>query len=79
MTFLIEKNPNYTVADGKLMQRALEIAAKKLDIACKDHPERKTLTRFVRAAFIIGNRDAEAIANFAVEAVLTRRKNTLKG
>lgn len=75
MTFLDEGNPNYTKSDGELMQRALDAAAARLGIYDEDNPERTTLTRFVRAAFIIGNRDVDAIADFAVDAVLTRRKN----
>lgn len=60
------------------MQQALDMAAVKLGITDKDNPERNTLARFVRAAFIIGNRDVEAIANFTVDAVLIRRRNTLR-
>lgn len=74
MTFLDTDNPNYSTADGELMQQALDEAASTLKIADDNDPERKTLERFVRAAFIIGNRDAEAIARFAVNAVLIRRK-----
>ena len=75
LTFLDEGNPNYTKSDGELMQRALDVAAAKLGITDENNPERNTLARFVRAAFIIGNRDVEAIANFTVDAVLIRRKN----
>ena len=78
MTFLDTDNPNYSTADGELMQQALDGAARTLNIEDDNDPERKILERFVRAAFIIGNRDAEAIARFAVNAVLVRRK-TAKG
>ncbi|UXN60484.1 hypothetical protein N8E88_29005 [Phyllobacterium zundukense] len=40
--------------------------------------EINTLARFVRAAFIIGNRDMESMARFAVKAVLIRRKSRAK-
>ncbi|MHC1549371.1 hypothetical protein [Phyllobacterium sp. K27] len=76
MSFLKESNPNYTKSDGELMQRALDIATAKLGITDETKHERTSLIRFVRAAFIIGNRDAEAIANFAVDAILIRRKNS---
>lgn len=74
MTFLDSDNPNYSKADGALMQQALDEAARTLKIEDDNDPERKILARFVRAAFIIGNRDADAIARFAVDAVLVRRK-----
>lgn len=57
------------------MQQALDAAAARLGISDEDDPECNTLARFVRAAFIIGNRDVDAIADFAVDAVLIRRKN----
>ncbi|QND52647.1 hypothetical protein HB779_12575 [Phyllobacterium sp. 628] len=56
------------------MQQALDEAAKKLKINNESDPERKVLARFIRAAFIIGNRDAEAMASFAADAVLVRRR-----
>jgi hypothetical protein len=74
LTFLDADNPNYSKADGELMQQALDGAARKLRIEDDNDPERKVLARFVRAAFIIGNRDAEAMAAFAADAVLVRRK-----
>jgi hypothetical protein len=73
LTFLDDNNPNYSKTDGELMQRALEDAAAELFITDEADPEHGTLARFVRAAFIIGNRDAEAMARFAVNAVLARR------
>lgn len=76
MTFLNEGNPNYTKSDGELMQRALDLAAEKLGIAEQNSDERNSLMRFVRAAFIIGNRDVNAIASFTVDAILIRRKNS---
>lgn len=76
MTFLGDDNPNYSKSDGELMQLALEDAAKRLNITDMTNPEFGTLARFVRAAFIIGNRDSEAMAKFAVNAVLTRRRRT---
>lgn len=75
MTFLSEGNPNYSKSDGELMQRALDLAAEKLGIADENNNERNELMRFVRAAFIIGNRDINAIAGFTVDAILIRRKN----
>ncbi len=77
MVFLNNDNPNYSKADGELMQRALDIAAARLNITDETDAELGTLARFVRAAFIIGNRDVEAMAKFAVKAVLIRRKNYL--
>ncbi|MBA8876365.1 hypothetical protein [Phyllobacterium myrsinacearum] len=74
MTFFDDDNPNYSKADGELMQQALEEAARKLRIEDDNDPECKVLARFVRAAFIIGNRDTKAMASFAVDAVLVRRK-----
>jgi hypothetical protein len=74
--FLKKNNPNYTASDGELMQQALDIAAAKLGISADDKHERNSLIRFVRAAFIIGNRDVDAIASFTVNAVLIRRKNS---
>ncbi|MBA8900984.1 MULTISPECIES: hypothetical protein [unclassified Phyllobacterium] len=74
MTFLDTDNPNYSKADGQLMQQALEEAARKLRIEDDNDPERKVLARFIRAAFLIGNRDTEAMAGFAVDAVLVRRR-----
>lgn len=74
MTFLDTDNPNYSKADGELMQQALDEAARALKIEDDNDPEWKILARFVRAAFIIGNRDVEAMAGFAVDAVLVRRK-----
>lgn len=76
MSFLDQSNPNYTKSDGKLMQQALDIAADKLGIACDNSSERNALMRFVRAAFLIGNRDVNAIASFTVNAILIRRKNS---
>ncbi len=76
MSFLKEDNPNYTKPDGELMQRALDLAAAKLGIADENDPERNSLKRFVRAAFLIGNRDIDAIASFTVDAVMVRRKNS---
>lgn len=55
------------------MQCALEDAARKLNITDETDPEYNRLARFIRAAFIIGNRDAAAMADFAVTAVLMRR------
>lgn len=74
--FLKNSNPNYTKSDGELMQQALDIAAAKLGIADENKHERNSLIRFVRAAFIIGNRDVDAIASFTVNAILIRRKNS---
>jgi hypothetical protein len=78
LTFLEDDNPNYSKADGELMQRALEDAAVRLDIIDKTDPEYSTLARFIRAAFIIGNRDSGAMAKFAVNAVLMRRRRSSK-
>ncbi|MEP7455120.1 hypothetical protein [Phyllobacterium sp. SB3] len=75
MTFLNEGNPNYSKSEGELMQRALDLAAEKLGIPDENSSERNSLMRFVRAAFIIGNRDVNAIASFTVDAILIRRKN----
>ncbi|MRG55690.1 hypothetical protein GF108_08855 [Phyllobacterium sp. SYP-B3895] len=74
MTFFDDDNPNYSKVDGELMQFALDNAAKRLGLSDKNDPELNTLARFVRAAFIIGNRDATAMAEFAVDAVIMRRK-----
>lgn len=60
------------------MQRALDIAAERLSITDETDDELSTLARFVRAAFIIGNRDVESMAKFAVKAVLVRRKSRSK-
>ncbi len=73
LTFLDDNNPNYSKTDGELMQRALEDAAAELSIIDEADPEHGALARFVRAAFIIGNRNSEAMAKFAVNAVLARR------
>jgi hypothetical protein len=78
LTFLGDNNPNYSKSEGELMQRALEAAAARLNITDETDPEYNRLARFVRAAFIIGNRDEEAIAKFAVEAVLMRRRRSTK-
>jgi hypothetical protein len=77
LTFLDESNPNYSKSDGELMQQALDAAASKLGIASKDI-ERNGLARFVRAAFLIGNRDVDAIAQFTVDAVEIRRRSMSK-
>lgn len=74
--FLKKNNPNYSTSDGELMQQALDIAAEKLGICEENKHERSSLIRFVRAAFIIGNRDVDAIASFTVNAILIRRKNS---
>lgn len=78
LTFLEDDNPNYSKSDGELMQRALEEAAARLNITDETDPEYNKLARFVRAAFIIGNRDEGAIAKFAVDAVLMRRRRSTK-
>lgn len=78
LTFLGDDNPNYSKSDGELMQRALEDAAMRLNITDENDSEFNTLARFIRAAFIIGNRDSEAMAKFAVNAVLARRRRASK-
>ncbi|MEK1890120.1 MAG: hypothetical protein AAAB35_21665 [Phyllobacterium sp.] len=74
MTFLDDDNPNYSKLDGELMQCALDNAAERLGLSDKNDPELNTLARFIRAAFIIGNRDAAAMAEFAIDSVIMRRK-----
>jgi hypothetical protein len=78
LTFLDNDNPNYSRSDGKLMQHALKLAAEYVNVNETD-PEHSVLARFIRAAFIIGNRDAEAMAQFAADAVLTKRRRAPKG
>ncbi|ATU92063.1 hypothetical protein [Phyllobacterium zundukense] len=78
MTFLDDDNPNYSKTDGELMQRALDEAAAALNITDETDPEHGMLARFIRAAFIIGNRNSEAMAKFAVNAVLNRRRRRPK-
>ncbi|MCX8280395.1 hypothetical protein OSJ77_09340 [Phyllobacterium sp. 0TCS1.6C] len=56
------------------MQRAFDMAAEELGIAQPGCSEQATLARFVRAAYIIGNRDVQSIAKFSIEAVLLRRR-----
>ncbi|MDR6634088.1 hypothetical protein J2X72_002888 [Phyllobacterium sp. 1468] len=57
------------------MQRSLDSAIRQLNSQDISDDEVHTLARFVRAAFIIGNRDVESMAKFAVKAVLVRRKS----
>ena len=78
LVFLNSDNPNYSKSDAELMQRALDMAAERLGITEETDDEINTLARFVRAAFIIGNRDVESMATFAVKAVLIRRKRRAK-
>jgi hypothetical protein len=77
MRFKSNKN-NYSDADAKLMQRSLDSAIRQLNDQDMSDDEINTLARFVRAAFIIGNRDVESMARFAVKAVLIRRKSRAK-
>ena len=77
MRFKNNKN-NYSDADAELMQRALDLAIRQLNDQDISDDEINTLARFVRAAFIIGNRDVESMAKFAVKAVLIRRKSRAK-
>ncbi|WP_262293549.1 zinc ribbon-containing protein [Phyllobacterium zundukense] len=60
------------------MQRSLDSAVRQLNGQDLSDDEINTLARFVRAAFIIGNRDMESMARFAVKAVLIRRKSRAK-
>jgi hypothetical protein len=69
---------NYSDADAELMQRSLDSAVRQLKNQDISDDEINTLARFVRAAFIIGNRDMESMAAFAVKAVLIRRKSRAK-
>jgi hypothetical protein len=68
----------YSNADAQLMQRSLDSAVRQLNGQDLSDDEINTLARFVRAAFIIGNRDMESMARFAVKAVLIRRKSRAK-